>query len=42
MRLVQGGKVLEAELRQIDDEWREDQIALNERIGNVNGELRSF
>lgn len=40
VRLVDGGRVLEAELRYDGDNWRRTDIVLDERIGNDNGVLR--
>ncbi|KAJ4422731.1 hypothetical protein N0V82_002628 [Gnomoniopsis sp. IMI 355080] len=39
VRLVDGGKVLEAELKNISGHWVWDRIVLDEKIGNKNGEL---
>ncbi|KAJ4397637.1 hypothetical protein N0V93_001870 [Gnomoniopsis smithogilvyi] len=39
VRLADGGKVLEAELRNAGGHWVWDKIALDEKIGNQNGEL---
>lgn len=39
-RLVDGGRVLEAELRRPDGSWAHSRINLDERIGNDNGCLR--
>lgn len=40
IRLVDGGRVLEAELRNVEGEWRQSRIELDERIGNEDGNLR--
>jgi hypothetical protein len=40
VRLVEGGKVLEAELRDVNGNWRHAKTWLDEKIGNVGGELR--
>ncbi|KAI0158530.1 CVNH domain-containing protein [Pestalotiopsis sp. NC0098] len=40
VRLVHDGKYLEAELRRRDGSWHRDQICLDERIENSNGDLR--
>ncbi|XXH04568.1 hypothetical protein Hte_010985 [Hypoxylon texense] len=40
IRLVDGGRVLEAELRNLDGEWHRSRIELDERIGNDDGNLR--
>jgi hypothetical protein len=40
VRLVDGGKVLEAELRCCNGSWRRDAIRLDERIENNDGDLR--
>jgi len=39
VRLVEEGKVLEAELRTRDGDWRWDRVRLDERVGNNDGEL---
>lgn len=39
VRLVDGGRTLEAELRNCGGRWVWDRIALDERIGNSNGDL---
>lgn len=39
VRLVDGGRTLEAELRNCAGAWVWDRIALDERIGNENGDL---
>ncbi|KAI1502599.1 CVNH domain-containing protein [Biscogniauxia marginata] len=39
IRLVDGGRVLEAELRDVRGNWRRSHINLDERIGNRDGEL---
>lgn len=40
VRLVDGGRVLEAEMRQCDGHWNTDHVRLDERITNDNGNLR--
>ncbi|KAI1473029.1 carbohydrate-binding module family 50 protein [Daldinia caldariorum] len=40
IRLVDGGRVLEAELRNTRGEWHRSRINLDERIGNSDGHLR--
>jgi len=40
VKLVDGGKFLEAELRTCNGSWRTDRISLNERIENNDGDLR--
>ncbi|KAI1081314.1 carbohydrate-binding module family 50 protein [Whalleya microplaca] len=40
IRLVDGGRVLEAELRNTRGDWHRSRIDLDERIGNSDGELR--
>jgi len=40
VRLADGGRVLEAELRCCDGQWRTDAIRLDERIENHDGDLR--
>ncbi|KAI5927381.1 carbohydrate-binding module family 50 protein [Camillea tinctor] len=39
IRLVDGGRVLEAELRNVHGHWNRSRINLDERIGNRDGEL---
>ena len=39
IRLVDGGRALEAELRNVRGEWRRARIELDERIGNRGGRL---
>lgn len=39
VRLIDGGRTLEAELRNCGGAWVWDRIALDERIGNSNGDL---
>lgn len=39
VRLTDGGRILEAELRNCGGAWVWDRIALDERIGNSNGDL---
>lgn len=39
VRLVDGGRALEAELRNCGGAWVWDRIVLDERIGNSNGDL---
>ncbi|KKY32486.1 putative glutamine-serine-proline rich [Diaporthe ampelina] len=39
VRLIDGGRTLEAELRNCGGSWVWDRIALDERIGNSNGDL---
>lgn len=39
IRLVDGGRVLEAELRNGRGDWHRSRIDLDERIGNQNGRL---
>ncbi|KAI1758979.1 carbohydrate-binding module family 50 protein [Hypoxylon sp. FL1150] len=40
IRLVDGGRALEAELRNMNGDWHRSRIELDERIGNVDGHLR--
>jgi hypothetical protein len=40
VHLIDGGKVLEAELCRCDGSWNHDRICLDERIGNEDGDLR--
>jgi hypothetical protein len=40
VRLTQGGRFLEAELATVNGDWRRDQICLDERIENSNGNLQ--
>jgi hypothetical protein len=40
VRLVDGGRILEAELRGCNGAWRRDTIRLDERIENSDGDLR--
>ncbi|KAI1399672.1 carbohydrate-binding module family 50 protein [Hypoxylon fuscum] len=40
IRLVDGGRVLEAELRNTRGDWNRSRIELDERIGNADGNLR--
>jgi hypothetical protein len=40
VRLVDGGKFLEAELRTMDGHWKHDRIWLDEKITNDNGNLQ--
>ncbi|KAI1875099.1 uncharacterized protein JN550_002528 [Neoarthrinium moseri] len=40
VRLIHGGKFLEAELCSCNGSWRRDQICLDERIENSNGNLQ--
>ncbi|KAI1390553.1 carbohydrate-binding module family 50 protein [Hypoxylon trugodes] len=40
IRLIDGGRVLEAELRDIRGDWHRSRIELDERIGNDGGNLR--
>jgi hypothetical protein len=40
VQLVDGGKVLEAELCKCDGSWNHDRIYLDEKIGNEDGDLR--
>lgn len=39
VRLIEGGRVLEAELAKCDGHWIWDRIALDEKISNDNGDL---
>lgn len=40
VRLIENGTVLEAELANVNGQWNGAKTWLNEKIGNVNGELR--
>jgi len=40
VNLVEGGKVLEAELRACDGRWVRDRVHLDERIENSDGDLK--
>lgn len=40
VELRQGGKLLEAELRCRNGQWRKDSVHLDERIENVDGDLK--
>jgi hypothetical protein len=39
VRLVDGGRVLEAELRRVDGSWLWGRVHLDERVGNSDGRL---
>jgi CVNH domain len=39
VRLVDGGRVLEAELRRVDGSWNWSRVHLDERVGNSDGRL---
>jgi hypothetical protein len=39
VRLVDNGRILEAELKNIGGEWQWSRVWLDERIGNNNGDL---
>ncbi|KAI1777985.1 carbohydrate-binding module family 50 protein [Hypoxylon cercidicola] len=40
IRLVDGGRALEAELKNVNGDWHRSRIELDERIGNNDGNLR--
>lgn len=40
VRLIEGGRVLEAELCDCGGHWRQDRVMLDERIENSDGDLR--
>jgi len=40
VKLIDGGRVLEAELRACSGDWRTDRIILDERIENSDGDLK--
>ena len=40
VRLVDGGRVLEAELRDCAGHWKWDRVYLDEKIENSNGDLK--
>jgi len=40
VKLVEGGRVLEAELCKCDGSWRTDHVRLDERIENSDGDLK--
>jgi hypothetical protein len=40
VKLIDGGKALEAELRRMNGQWRKDVVRLDERIENADGELK--
>jgi hypothetical protein len=42
VRLVEGGRWLEAELCRVDGQWQWDRICLDERIENQNGSLKKI